>query len=58
MDQMRKELVAYLAAQVITRENIGDIRRRCFVPWDSAWNAIVRDETAKREKAPPEALAA
>ena len=43
------ELRAYLDQQTITGENIGDIRRSCFVPWDSRWNGIVRDETAKRE---------
>jgi hypothetical protein len=26
------------------------------MPWDSAWNALVRDETARREKAPNDKL--
>lgn len=43
------ELLNWLDAQNITSENIGTIRRRCFMPWDSRWNSIVRDETAKRE---------
>ena len=29
--------------------NIGDIRRSLFVPWESQWNGWVRDETASRE---------
>lgn len=48
--QIREELCAWLDSQAITSENIGDIRRSLFVPWDSLWNGIVRDETAKREK--------
>lgn len=50
---LREELCAWLDAQTITSENIGDIRRSCFVPFDSAWNGVVRDETAKREKDTP-----
>jgi hypothetical protein len=45
------ELQAYLDTLTITGDTIGDIRRACFVPWDSQWNGIVRDETAQREKA-------
>jgi hypothetical protein len=45
-----RELLAYLDGQHINNENIGMIRRQCFVPWDSEWNSIVRDETAKRER--------
>ena len=26
--------------------HIGDVRRRLFVPWNSKWNAWVRDFTA------------
>ena len=29
--------------------NIGSVRRALMVPWDSAWNALVRDWTAKIE---------
>lgn len=47
---LKHELAAYLDGLVITGENIGDIRRSCFVPWDSAWNGIVREETASRER--------
>lgn len=47
---MVQELTKWLDQQEITAENIGTIRGRCFVPWDSHWNAIVRDETAAREK--------
>ena len=46
---LRKELLAYLDTLTITGENIGDVRRSLFMPWDSAWNGIVRDETAERE---------
>lgn len=45
-----QELREYLDLQPITCENIGAIRRRLLVPWESAWNGIVRDETAKREE--------
>ena len=47
---LRRELCLWLDQQVITGDNIGDIRRQCFVPWDSAWNGIVREETAARER--------
>jgi hypothetical protein len=50
------ELRAYLDRQTITGDTIGDIRARCFVPWDSEWNSIVRDETAQRELASPRAI--
>ncbi len=33
----------------ITSNNIGNIRRFLFVPWNSWWNAFVRDFTAKIE---------
>jgi hypothetical protein len=49
-DALRLELRAYLDTLTITGDTIGDIRRRCFVPWESEWNGIVRDETAKRER--------
>ena len=45
------ELRVYLNTLTITSENIGDIRRSLFFPWDSAWNEMVRDETAARENA-------
>lgn len=44
------ELRQWLETQTITGDTIGDIRRACFVPWDSRWNGLVRDETASREK--------
>jgi hypothetical protein len=44
------ELRQWLDSQDIHGDNIGSIRRQCFLPWDSPWNALVRDETAKREK--------
>lgn len=50
--QMGMELRRWLDAQTITGDSIGEIRRRCFMPWDSEWNALVRDETAEREKSP------
>jgi hypothetical protein len=47
---LQHELRVYLDTLTITSDNIGDIRRSLFVPWDSAWNGIVRDETAARER--------
>lgn len=44
------ELEAYLDGITINGDTIGNIRRSCFVPWDSEWNGIVRDLTAQREK--------
>ena len=46
------ELTRYLDSIDIHSDNIGDIRRACFVPWDSPWNSLVRDETAARERTP------
>ena len=46
------ELRQWLNSHDIHGDNIGSIRRQCFMPWDSAWNALVRDETAAREKSP------
>jgi len=46
---LRAQLCIWLDTQEITSENIGEIRRACFVPWASSWNAIVKDETAARE---------
>lgn len=46
------ELLVWLDKQVITPDNIGEIRRRCLLPWDSEWNGFVRDETAAREQPP------
>ena len=43
------ELYRWLDEKAITSENIGDIRRRLFMPWSSQWNSLVRDETAERE---------
>jgi hypothetical protein len=48
----RTELWAYLT-QVIHGDNIGDVRRSLFMPWDCIWNDWVRDETAAREVPPP-----
>lgn len=48
-DNLAQELRKWLDQQEITGENIGTIRGRCFVPWESDWNAVVRDETALRE---------
>jgi hypothetical protein len=47
---LRKELCAYLDKLDIRSENIGAVRGSLFTPWDSSWNAWVRDETAKRER--------
>ena len=43
------ELISWLDQQRIDTDNISRIRRSCEVPWDSQWNAIVRNETAARE---------
>lgn len=48
------ELRSWLNKQDITSINIGAIRRACFVPWGSNWNALVRDETSAREKSTKE----
>lgn len=50
--EMGMELRHWLDQQTITGDNIGEIRRRCFMPWGSEWNALVRDETAEREQSP------
>ncbi len=43
------ELRQWLNSQDINVNTIGSIRRQCFMPWDSSWNSLVRNETAKRE---------
>ena len=48
-DELPRQLRSWLDSQTITRKTIGPIRRRCFMPFDSAWNGLVRDETAERE---------
>lgn len=48
-EEDRLALRAHLDGVTVTSENIGDIRRSLFLPFDSAWNGLVRDETAKRE---------
>jgi hypothetical protein len=50
--EMQKELRVYLDNMKITSENIGEIRRSLFLPWESQWNGWVREETAKREAKP------
>jgi hypothetical protein len=52
IEDLQDELKNYLNTQIITSDNIGDIRRNCFMPWDSSWNMFIRDETAKRESRP------
>lgn len=52
---LRDELRVYLDTLHIGGDNIGDIRRSLFVPWESQWNGWVRDETAHREGRPPAA---
>lgn len=47
--KLREDLGAYLDTLHITNENIGEIRRALFFPWECEWNGIVRDETAARE---------
>ncbi|HEU4344048.1 MAG TPA: hypothetical protein VFU31_21035 [Candidatus Binatia bacterium] len=48
-DILKQELLTWLDSQEITSGNIGNIRRKCLMPFDTAWNAFVRDETAARE---------
>lgn len=48
-DDMVEQLTTYLNTLKITSDNIGDIRRSCFMPFDCKWNSVVRDETASRE---------
>lgn len=45
-----KDLRKYLDTLNINGDNIGGIRASLMMPWDSPWNALVRDETAAREK--------
>ena len=33
--------------KLLSNKSIGRLRRFLFVPWDSRWNALVRDLTAK-----------
>lgn len=54
---LKRELEKHLDGLTITGDNIGDVRRSLFMPWDSAWNGVVRDETAKRERPAPPASA-
>lgn len=53
MEELRQELIKYLDRLPITSDNIGAIRRSCLMPWHSAWNKIVTDETAAREGKEP-----
>lgn len=53
MTELRRELCRWLDHQHVTTANIGALRRACSVPWDSAWNQIVRIETGERENKPP-----
>jgi len=46
---IEQEMRDYINAQKITSENIGDIRRSLFMPFDSEWNGLVRDLTAEKE---------
>ena len=50
---LRLELRCWLASQSITSDNIDEVRRRCFMPFATCWNAIVRDETAALENKAP-----
>lgn len=43
------KLRQYLDGIEVTSQNIGEVRRRLFHPWECAWNGIVRDETAVSE---------
>ena len=52
MQDLQDELTNYLDTLIITSENIGEIRRSCFMPFDSSWNMFVREATAARENKP------
>lgn len=43
------DLITYLRTLKITSENIGNIRRSLFMPFDHPWNGLVRDWTAQSE---------
>jgi hypothetical protein len=43
----------YLDSITITSDNIGEIRRSLFMPFECGWNGWVRDETANRENIVP-----
>lgn len=47
---LRIEMRTYLDTLTITGDNIGDIRRSLFMPFNSSWNGWVRDDTAERER--------
>lgn len=51
-EQLHAELCHWLDQQPITSENIGMVRHRCFLPFSTHWNAVVREETAARENKP------
>jgi len=46
---LETELKNYLSSIKVTSDNIGDIRRSLFVPWNSKWNGLVRDVSAELE---------
>ncbi len=57
--KVKQAVFLYLNTLVITSDNIGDIRRSLFMPFDCKWNGWVRDMTAELENksscaAPPE----
>ena len=49
MKDAQQKLIEELDKLEITSENIGEVRRRFFLPFDCEWNGIVRDLTARRE---------
>jgi hypothetical protein len=50
MPELMRSMEAYLDTIRITPKNIGRIREKLFLPFDTAWNAAVRDMTAARER--------
>jgi len=47
---LKKMLVMIIGSKKITSDNIGDIRRSLFLPFDCGdWNGLVRDMTAESE---------
>jgi len=49
--ELMKQVTTWLQSQTITSENIGDIRRQLFMPFDCTYNEVIRELTATFELA-------
>ncbi len=47
--ELHLDMIAYLEGIAVTSENIGNIRRSLFMPFECKWNGYVRDATAAYE---------